>query len=54
MGNLLHQWRRGAGELRESMRLSDVFSTVQQRKGDRLVKAFIASFVLSMGIVIVR
>ena len=50
MGNMVHQWRKGINELRESVRLSEVFSTVQQRKGDRLVKAFILTFCISMAL----
>ena len=39
--------------MRESIKLSEVFSTVQQRKGDRFVKLFMASFFISMMVVIV-
>jgi hypothetical protein len=39
------------GELKESMRISEAFQTVQQRKGDRYVKMFVGSFALSMLVV---
>jgi hypothetical protein len=51
MGNGFHQLRRGFLEFKQSVRLSEVFSTVKQRQGDRLVKLFILSTILSMGIV---
>ena len=52
MGNMLHQWRKGVAEMKESVKLSELFSTVQQRKGDRFVKLFMASFAISMMIVV--
>lgn len=51
MGNTLHRLRRGSKELRESLSVSDAFSTLQQRKGDRFIKTFLLTFVISMGIV---
>jgi hypothetical protein len=51
MGNAFHQLRRGVGELKESMRLSDAFRSVQQRKGDYYINTFIATFGVSMGVV---
>ena len=51
MGNVMHQWRKGVNEMRESVRLSEVFATVQQRKGDRMIKLFMASFFISMLVV---
>lgn len=51
MGNAFHQLRRGVGELKESMRLSDAFRSVQQRKGDYYIKTFIATFGVSMAVV---
>lgn len=53
MGNALHQLRRGVGELKDSMRLSEAFKTVQQRKGDLYIKSFITTFALSMAIVLI-
>ena len=49
---MLHQWRKGVAEMKESVKLSELFSTVQQRKGDRFVKLFMASFAISMMIVV--
>lgn len=51
MGNAFHQLRKGVGELKESMRLSDAFRSVQQRKGDYYIKTFIATFGISMAVV---
>jgi hypothetical protein len=51
MGNTLHRLRRGAKELKESISVSEAFSTIQQKKGDRFIKTFIFTFVLSMAIV---
>ena len=51
MGNGAHQLRRGIQEFKQSMKLSDVFETVRQRQGNRYVKVFIFSTVLSLGIV---
>lgn len=51
MGNAFHQLRKGVGELKESMRLSDAFRSVQQRKGDYYIKTFIATFGASMAVV---
>jgi len=51
MGNALHQIRRGLAEMKQSVNLSETFSSVQQRKGDRYLKLFIWTFFASMGIV---
>ena len=37
-------------ELRESMRLADNFTSIEQRKGDRYIRAFIASCIGCVGI----
>ena len=51
MGDMLHQWRKGVTEMNDSVKLSELLSTVHQRKCNRFVKLFMASFAFSMRIV---
>jgi hypothetical protein len=53
MGNALHMARRGILEAKQSIRLSDTFTTVQQKRGDRLLKLFIYTFSLSIAVVLI-
>ena len=51
MGNALHIFKKGASEFKMSMKLSERFTSVEQKQGDRFLKAFIWTFFMSIGIV---
>ena len=49
--NTAHIWRKGMAELKESLRLADAFTSIEQKKGDRYIKVFVGTFVASIAMV---